>query len=77
MLVDRVKNIIGFEANLTQTALSFCLAYEAVSAVIPGTISTQQLKGNITNISQPISIPLLEKLEIFYQDEVKHLNIPW
>jgi aryl-alcohol dehydrogenase-like predicted oxidoreductase len=77
MLVNRVKNIIGYEANLTQTALSFCLAYEAVSAVIPGTISTQQLKDNITHISQPISKPLLKKLEIFYQDEVKHLNIPW
>ena len=77
ILIDKVKNIIGHDANIAQIAISFCLAYDAVSTVIPGNINLQQLKDNISYISQPLSKPLLEKLEIFYQNEVRHLNIPW
>ena len=77
ILIDKVKNIIGHDANIAQIAISFCLAYDAVSTVIPGNINLQQLKDNISGISQPISKPLLEKLETFYQNEVKQLNIPW
>lgn len=76
-LIDRVKTIIGQETNLTQTAISFCLAYEAVSTVIPGNTSMQQLNNNVTAISKPISKTLIKKLEEFYQNEVKELNIPW
>jgi aryl-alcohol dehydrogenase-like predicted oxidoreductase len=77
ILVDKVKNIVGQEANLSQIAISFCLAYDAVATVIPGNMSLQQLKDNMSSISKPMSKPLLEKLETFYQKEVKHLNIPW
>ena len=77
ILIDRIKNIIGLEANLAQIALSFCLANDAVSTVIPGNASLQQLKDNISGISKPISKQLIETLEAFYQEEVKHLNIPW
>lgn len=77
ILVDKIKNIIGHEANLAETAISFCLAYDAVSTVIPGNTSLQQLKDNVSAISQPISKQLIEKLEAFYQHEVKQLNIPW
>lgn len=77
ILVDKIKNIIGNEASLAETAISFCLAYDAVSTVIPGNTSQQQLKDNVSAISQPISKQLIEKLEAFYQHEVKQLNIPW
>lgn len=76
-LIDRVKTIIAPESNLADIALSFCLAYDAVATVIPGNTSLQQLKYNLSGISKPISIELVEKLEVFYQEEVGSLNIPW
>ena len=77
VLIDKVKDIIGREANLAQMAISFCLAYDAVSTVIPGHASLQQLADNILSISKPVSKQLVEKLEVFFRDEVKGLNIPW
>jgi len=76
-LVRKIKDIIGIETNLAQTAISFCLAYEAVSTVIPGNTSKDQLNTNIASISKPISKELLKKLENFFQNEVKNLNLPW
>lgn len=77
ILIEKIKNMIGQETNLAQTAISYCLAYDAVSTVIPGNTSIQQLKNNIDSISKPISKELLKKLEKFYQDEVEQLNLPW
>ena len=77
VLIDKVKDIIGREANLAQMAISFCLAYDAVSTVIPGNASLQQLADNLLSVSKPVSKQLVEKLELFFQDEVKDLNIPW
>jgi aryl-alcohol dehydrogenase-like predicted oxidoreductase len=76
-LVNKVKTITGPEANLAHTALSFCLAYDAVSTVIPGNTSLQQLKDNLSGITKPVSKQLVEQLETFYQQEVRSLNIPW
>jgi aryl-alcohol dehydrogenase-like predicted oxidoreductase len=76
-LIQQVKNIIGPETNLAQMAISFCLAYDAVSTVIPGNTNLHQLKENVSCLSQPVSNELIEKLEAFYQNEVKQLNLPW
>jgi aryl-alcohol dehydrogenase-like predicted oxidoreductase len=76
-LVRKIKDIIGIETNLAQTAISFCLAYDAVATVIPGNTSNEQLNNNIDSISKPISKELIEKLEKFFQNEVKKLNLPW
>lgn len=76
-LVNRVKEIIQAEDNLAQKAISFCLAYDAVSTVIPGNVNLAQLTRNVESINNPISRELIEKLEDFYQNEVKQLNIPW
>jgi len=77
VLIDKVKTVIGPEANLAQVAISFCLAYDAVATVIPGNTSLQQLRDNISAIAKPVSEELVEKLETFYQQEVRSLNIPW
>jgi aryl-alcohol dehydrogenase-like predicted oxidoreductase len=76
-LVNKVVSIIGTKENLSQKAIAFCLAYDAVSTVIPGNVNIEQLAGNVQ--SSDISIPqsLIEKLEKFYQSEIKKLNIPW
>jgi aryl-alcohol dehydrogenase-like predicted oxidoreductase len=77
LLVERIKNIVGEETNLAQLAISFCLAYHAVSTVIPGNTNLQQLSNNIESILNPISKELINKLEAFYQDEVRELKLPW
>lgn len=77
VLVDKVKRIIGSEAKLAHAALSFCLAYDAVTTVIPGNTSMQQLKENLSAISKPISKELVQQLVTFYEEEVECLHIPW
>ncbi|MBT8189203.1 MAG: aldo/keto reductase [Bacteroidia bacterium] len=76
-LVDKVKSILNADSNLTQKAISFCLAYDAVSTVIPGAVDTEQLQSNIESINNPLTDDLKQKLEVFYQNEVKQHNLPW
>jgi aryl-alcohol dehydrogenase-like predicted oxidoreductase len=76
-LVDRIKEIVGPEENLAQIALSFCLAFDAFSTVIPGNVNVAQLSSNLESANKPISIALVEKLQDFYQQEVKQLHLPW
>jgi aryl-alcohol dehydrogenase-like predicted oxidoreductase len=76
-LVSRVKEIVQAKDDLAQTAISFCLGYDAVSTVIPGNVTSAQLKSNVESINNPISRELIEKLEDFYQNEVKQLKLPW
>lgn len=77
LLVDKVKHIVGAERNLSQTALSFCLAYQAVSTVIPGNTSVSQLENNTESTKHPLTKKLVKSLEDFYQSEVAHLKLPW
>jgi len=76
-LVNRVGNIIPKENELAQTAISYCLAYDAVSTVIPGNKNIKQLTSNLKSINSPISKEIVKKLENFYQNEVAHLKLPW
>ncbi len=76
-LIKKVKIILDQENNLAQSAISFCLAYDAVSTVIPGNTTIAQLKSNLESANKPISKELVQKLENFYQNEVKYLNLPW
>ena len=76
-LIDKVRRIINNDDSLVQTAISFCLAYESVSTVIPGNTTMTQLESNLDSMNKPISRELVLKLEEFYQNEVKGLNLPW
>ncbi len=76
-LVDRVREITGSERVLSQTAISFCLAYEAVSTVIPGNSNLRQLRQNAGSSQSPLPKELVRELEEFYLNEVRHLNLPW
>tara|TARA_R110000868_G_scaffold238820_6_gene493306 strand:+ start:12335 stop:13276 length:942 start_codon:yes stop_codon:yes gene_type:complete len=76
-LVNRVKEIVHAKNDLAQKAISFCLAYDAVSTVIPGNVNIAQLTSNVESVNNPISRELVEKLEDFYLNEVKQLNLPW
>jgi len=76
-LVNRVQEIIQEKDNLAQKAISFCLAYDAVSTVIPGNVNIAQLTNNVESLNNPISKELVKKLEAFYLNEVKKFNLPW
>jgi aryl-alcohol dehydrogenase-like predicted oxidoreductase len=76
-LVNRVKSIIGDGYSLSQAALAFCLAFEAVSTVIPGSLNPEQLQQNLLAAAQPLPGELVQKLEAFYRDEVAPLRLPW
>jgi aryl-alcohol dehydrogenase-like predicted oxidoreductase len=76
-LVDKVKQIVQAEDDLPQKAISFCLGYDAISTVIPGNINIAQLKTNVESINNPMSRETIKKLEEFYLNEVKPLNLPW
>jgi aryl-alcohol dehydrogenase-like predicted oxidoreductase len=76
-LVNRVKEIIQTKEGLAQIAISFCLAYDAVSTVIPGNVNIAQLTSNVESANNTISRELVKKLEDFYLNEVKPLNLPW
>lgn len=76
-LVGRVREIIGPDANMVQTAIAFCLAYDAVSTVIPGNASLEQLKGNLESAAYTLPDGLVTKLENFFEEEVRALQLPW
>jgi aryl-alcohol dehydrogenase-like predicted oxidoreductase len=76
-LIEKIKAILDQEHNLAQSALSFCLSYEAVSTVIPGNATIAQLENNLKSVNTSLSKDLVEKLETFYQNEVKPLHLPW
>lgn len=76
-LVDKVKNILENKNSLMSGALSFCTSFDAVSTVIPGAISKQQLLDNIEAIKYPINKKTCAELEDFYTREVRELKLPW
>jgi len=76
-LVKRVKEIVKSKNNLAHKAIAFCLAYDAVSTVIPGNVNLEQLRSNVESVNNPLPKKLVEKLEKFYQAEVKDLKLPW
>jgi aryl-alcohol dehydrogenase-like predicted oxidoreductase len=76
-LVNNVRTLIGADENLAQIAIAFCLAYDAVSTVIPGNVNIEQLISNVKSADIYISQNLKEKLEYLYQSEIKDLNLPW
>ncbi len=76
-LIEKVKNILDQQNMLAQSAISFCLAYDAVSTVIPGNTTIAQLETNVESVHKPMPKEIVNALENFYQNEVKQLNLPW
>ncbi len=77
MLVNKIKDIAGDKLDLSVVAISFCLAFDAVSTVIPGNTTIAQLRRNLESLEYSMDEDLRQKLEQFYLDDVKALNLPW
>ena len=76
-LVDKVKDLLIEDDEISQTAIAFCLAYDAVSTVIPGNKNINQLTQNVESVKKPISDGLLKRLENLYTQDIEKLRIPW
>lgn len=76
-LVEQILTIVGDEAPLTASALGFCMAFEAVSTVIPGAVSEGQLRSNIDAMQHSLSGAKRSELEAFFAEEVEPLELPW
>jgi aryl-alcohol dehydrogenase-like predicted oxidoreductase len=76
-LVEEVRKLMQGGSDIGQVAIAFCLAYDAVSTVIPGNKTIAQLRSNLESIKMPLSGALVKDLEKFYRDEVAALNLPW
>lgn len=66
--VARVRAILSDDGSLAQQALAYLLSYDAVSAVIPGMRSMQQLASNFAADGQRLSEDLKEQLEDFWDE---------
>ncbi|GAA4281070.1 aldo/keto reductase [Gaetbulibacter aestuarii] len=76
-LVDQVIEIIGNERSLPETAISYCLAYDAVRTVIPGNTNASQLISNVKAAENRMPTDLVKSLEEFFIAQVAPLNLPW
>ena len=76
-LVEEVKTIIGTSQPMAQVALAFCLAFDAVSTVIPGNLNTAQLQQNLQSLEHPLPAETVLQLKQFYREKVAPLLLPW
>ncbi len=76
-LLEKVKSIVGTEDSLAQKAIAFCMSYDAVSTVIPGNVSIEQLRKNVQSTAISLPPELIKNLEELYQTDIKKLNLPW
>ena len=76
-LVDRVKEMVAGHPSLVSAALTFCTSFDAVSTAIPGAVSEAQLLANLDAIQHKLDDDMVTRLQDFYQEEVRELNLPW
>ena len=76
-LLKRVKDMVAGHPSLISAALTFCTSFDAVSTVIPGAVSTEQLLANMEAIKHPLDAEVVAQLEAFYEEEVRALKLPW
>ena len=76
-LVDQLKALPVEGQSLSQFALQYCLAYEAVSTVIPGVAVIEQLRANVGALDYPMDIHTVKWLEAFYEQQVVEKHLVW
>jgi len=78
-LADALEPMVPRGLTMTQTALRWCLDYDAVSVVIPGARNPQQAVANAAVSELPtLSDQEHERLHVFYETEVvTHIRGPY
>jgi len=76
-LIDQIKDIPIEGQTLSQAAIAYCLAYDEITTVIPGTRNSEQLGLNVRSSDYPMSQKMVERLEYFYESQIKDNHVPW
>lgn len=75
-IVKRIKEIIGKD-HIAEDALRFILSYGAVTSVIPGVRTVDQLESNVHAQEEKMSRRQVHDLENLYDSYIKHQKTPW
>ena len=78
-LTEAVKSNMPDDYNMVQFALRWILDYDAVSVIIPGAKSPEQVKMNISaGDKMPLTQEIHNKLSVLYNEEVEqHIRGPY
>jgi aryl-alcohol dehydrogenase-like predicted oxidoreductase len=70
--VERIRKLLGVEANMAQVALRWILMFDAVSVVIPGARNPAQARSNAAASSAPpLSDAAMAELKAVYDEEIR------
>lgn len=73
-LVDELKTLLASDVPLAQVALRYCLDFDAVTTVIPGGRTAEQVLSNVAASElPPLSAEVHARLRDFYQARVHNL----
>jgi aryl-alcohol dehydrogenase-like predicted oxidoreductase len=71
--VSRLTSLVKPTESLAQLALRFCLSHPAVTAVIPGVRSAEQVACNLAVLKQgPLLQGILDQIATLWQEEFHH-----
>ncbi|MBW4082926.1 aldo/keto reductase [Paenibacillus sp. S150] len=76
-LLEQIRFIADKETTMTMAALRFILAYPAVTTVIPGVRSREQLIENIAAGDAPMPEEHVQRLTMLWEEEIRGLELGW
>ncbi|MBN1409321.1 MAG: aldo/keto reductase [Spirochaetales bacterium] len=76
-LLEKINFLADDSTGMVQAALRFVLAFDAVSTVIPGVKTVQQLETNISASSGVLPGEHVKRLVQFWQEELSGNPLPW
>jgi len=76
-LVKALDERLQAGQQLSQYALSYCLAYDVVKTVIPGSRTVDHLLSNLESLKYPMTKEEVKWLEERYEKTIKILELPW
>lgn len=75
-IVNEIKKVVT-DDNLVKSALSFILKHDAVTTVIPGVKSKEQLYSNIEAVEYCLPEKVFEDLKKLYTEYISNQYRPW
>jgi len=75
-LVEELREIVG-EEKLTKYAISYILAHDAVTTVIPGIRTISQLEEHVEATKYQMPDELKKQIEDFYDDQIRKNPLSW
>ena len=75
-IVNDIKTILQKD-DISVEALQYILRYNAVSTIIPGTRTINQLEKNIEASKSRLNDTVVKKIETLYETKIKDKHTPW